>query len=95
MAGPPQKTAALRQHAAAGEKGQPRKRDGTIIYKHAYALGCEGIVSKRLGWPYRSGRADRWVKIRACFRGGFEPASGTPIITAEQPALGATLERQL
>ncbi len=30
--------------------------DGTIIYKHACALGCEGIVSKRLRSPYRSGR---------------------------------------
>ena len=32
--------------------------DGAIIYKHACALGCEGIVSKRLGspsslWPSR------------------------------------------
>jgi bifunctional non-homologous end joining protein LigD len=32
--------------------------DGGLIYKHACALGCEGIVSKRLGSPYRSGRAD-------------------------------------
>jgi bifunctional non-homologous end joining protein LigD len=31
--------------------------DGAIIYKHACALGCEGIVSKRLGSPYRAGRA--------------------------------------
>jgi len=37
--------------------------DGAIIYKHACALGCEGIVSKRLGSPYRSGRVDCWVKI--------------------------------
>jgi len=27
---------------------------GAIVYKHACALGCEGIVSKRLGSPYRS-----------------------------------------
>ena len=27
--------------------------DGAIIYKHACALGCEGIVSKRLGSAYR------------------------------------------
>jgi bifunctional non-homologous end joining protein LigD len=38
--------------------------DGQIIYKHACALGCEGIVSKRLGSPYRSGRVDCWVKIK-------------------------------
>ena len=38
--------------------------DGAIIYKHACALGCEGIVSKRLGSPYRSGRADYWIKVK-------------------------------
>ncbi len=37
--------------------------DGAIIYKHACALGCEGIVSKRLGSPYRSGRVDHWLKV--------------------------------
>ena len=35
-----------------------------FIYKHACALGCEGIVSKRLGSPYRSGRVDHWLKIK-------------------------------
>ena len=38
--------------------------DGAIIFKHARALGCEGIVSKRLGSPYRSGRTDHWVKVK-------------------------------
>ena len=38
--------------------------DGAIVYKHAYALGCEGIVSKRLGSPYRGGRADCWIKVK-------------------------------
>jgi bifunctional non-homologous end joining protein LigD len=33
--------------------------DGAIIYKHACALGCEGIVSKRLGTSYRAGRSAR------------------------------------
>jgi bifunctional non-homologous end joining protein LigD len=31
--------------------------DGEIIFKHACKLGCEGIVSKRLGSLYRSGRS--------------------------------------
>jgi ATP-dependent DNA ligase len=35
-----------------------------IVYQRAYALGCEGIVSKRLGSPYRSGRVDHWLKIK-------------------------------
>ena len=38
--------------------------DGTIVYEQACALGCEGIVSKRLGSPYRPGRSDCWVKVK-------------------------------
>jgi bifunctional non-homologous end joining protein LigD len=38
--------------------------DGAIIFEHACALGCEGIVSKRLGSPYRSGRVEHWLKIK-------------------------------
>ena len=38
--------------------------DGAVVYKHVCALGCEGIVSKRLGSPYRSGRTDHWVKVK-------------------------------
>ena len=38
--------------------------DGAIVYRQACALGCEGIVSKRLGSSYRSGRADCWVKVK-------------------------------
>jgi bifunctional non-homologous end joining protein LigD len=38
--------------------------DGAIIFKHACTLGCEGIVSKRLGSPYRAGRSAHWLKIK-------------------------------
>jgi bifunctional non-homologous end joining protein LigD len=31
--------------------------DGDSVYRQACKLGCEGIVSKRLGSTYRSGRA--------------------------------------
>src|SRR5262249_30139358 len=34
--------------------------DGAIVYREACRLGCEGIVSKRLGSPYRSGRSKYW-----------------------------------
>jgi ATP-dependent DNA ligase len=37
--------------------------DGDIIYREACQLGCEGIVSKRLGSSYRSGRSKHWLKI--------------------------------
>jgi bifunctional non-homologous end joining protein LigD len=38
--------------------------DGETVFKHACALGCEGIVSKRRGSPYRSGRFEHWLKIK-------------------------------
>jgi bifunctional non-homologous end joining protein LigD len=38
--------------------------DGEIVFEHARKLGCEGIVSKRLGTPYRSGRSPHWLKVK-------------------------------
>jgi bifunctional non-homologous end joining protein LigD len=38
--------------------------DGDIVFQHACKLGCEGIVSKRLGSLYRSGRSPHWLKIK-------------------------------
>jgi hypothetical protein len=38
--------------------------DGDILFAHACKLSCEGIVSKRLGSPYRSGRSAHWVKVK-------------------------------
>jgi bifunctional non-homologous end joining protein LigD len=38
--------------------------DGHILFEHACKLGCEGIVSKRLGSSYRSGRSPHWLKIK-------------------------------
>jgi bifunctional non-homologous end joining protein LigD len=36
---------------------------GDIVYQQACKLGCEGIVSKRLGSTYRSGRSKHWLKV--------------------------------
>jgi bifunctional non-homologous end joining protein LigD len=38
--------------------------DGELVFGAACQLGCEGIVSKRLGSPYRSGRSAHWVKVK-------------------------------
>jgi bifunctional non-homologous end joining protein LigD len=38
--------------------------DGEMVFRHACKLGLEGIVSKRLGSPYRSGRSRHWVKSK-------------------------------
>jgi bifunctional non-homologous end joining protein LigD len=40
------------------------EEDGAAVYRAACQLGCEGIVSKRLGWQYRSGRSKYWVKVK-------------------------------
>ena len=37
---------------------------GDVVFRHACQLGFEGIVSKRLGSPYRSGRFRYWVKSK-------------------------------
>ncbi len=38
--------------------------DGALVFDAACQLGCEGVVSKRLGSSYRSGRSKYWVKVK-------------------------------
>jgi bifunctional non-homologous end joining protein LigD len=38
--------------------------DGMVVFEKACALGCEGIVSKRRGSKYESGRSKTWLKIK-------------------------------
>jgi bifunctional non-homologous end joining protein LigD len=38
--------------------------DGNTIFRHACAMGLEGIVAKRRDRPYRSGRSPDWVKVK-------------------------------
>jgi bifunctional non-homologous end joining protein LigD len=40
------------------------EEDGAIVFREACKLGCEGIVSKRLGSSYRSGRSKHWLKVK-------------------------------
>jgi bifunctional non-homologous end joining protein LigD len=40
------------------------RRTAGDVFRHACKLGLEGIVSKRLGSPYRSGRSRHWVKMK-------------------------------
>jgi bifunctional non-homologous end joining protein LigD len=34
------------------------------VFAHACKLGLEGIVSKRLGGVYSSGRCRNWLKVK-------------------------------
>jgi bifunctional non-homologous end joining protein LigD len=38
--------------------------DGATVFRHACKLGLEGIVSKRLSTPYRSGPSRDWIKVK-------------------------------
>ena len=40
------------------------EEDGATVYHDACRLGCEGIVSKKLGSPYLSGRSPYWVTVK-------------------------------
>jgi ATP dependent DNA ligase-like protein len=44
--------------------------DGESVFRHACKMGLEGIVSKRLGSRYRSGRSRDWLKIQEPGRSG-------------------------
>jgi bifunctional non-homologous end joining protein LigD len=38
--------------------------DGAVVFLHACRMGLEGIVSKRVTVPYRSGPSRDWIKIK-------------------------------
>jgi bifunctional non-homologous end joining protein LigD len=38
--------------------------DGVIVFNHACRMGLEGIVSKRIDAPYRSGPSRTWLKSK-------------------------------
>jgi ATP-dependent DNA ligase len=38
--------------------------NGEVFFRHACKMGLEGIVSKRLGSRYRSGRSTDWLKFK-------------------------------
>jgi bifunctional non-homologous end joining protein LigD len=45
-------------------KSELRPPDGDVVLQHACAMGLEGIVSKRLGSRYVSGRSHNWLKMK-------------------------------
>jgi bifunctional non-homologous end joining protein LigD len=40
------------------------ENDGDAAFRHACAMGLEGIVAKRRDRPYRSGRSPDWIKVQ-------------------------------
>jgi ATP-dependent DNA ligase len=57
--------AKLLRHAKPGlQLNEHIAEPGDVVFKHACQLGLEGIVSKRLGSRYRSGRCRDWLKFK-------------------------------
>jgi len=57
--------AKLLRHAKAGLLvNEHINEPGDVVFRHACKLGLEGIVSKRLGSRYRSGRSRHWIKSK-------------------------------
>jgi bifunctional non-homologous end joining protein LigD len=38
--------------------------DGAMVFRQACGMGLEGVVSKRLSAPYRSGPSRDWIKVK-------------------------------
>jgi bifunctional non-homologous end joining protein LigD len=47
------------------------EREGEAFLEQVEALGLEGIIAKRADTPYRGGRSDVWLKIKAERTGDF------------------------
>jgi bifunctional non-homologous end joining protein LigD len=46
------------------ELNEHTDEDGATVFRHACAMGLEGIISKRMGAPYRSGFSRDWLKVK-------------------------------
>ena len=57
-------TSLLRARLPGLQFNQHLTHPGDIVFRHACAMGLEGIVSKRLGSRYRSGRTSDWLKFK-------------------------------
>jgi len=64
--------------------------DGPTMFEHAKRLGLEGIVSKRIDLPYRSGRGDHWLKTKSV-QGGDYAILGYVPSTVVKGSIGALL----
>jgi bifunctional non-homologous end joining protein LigD len=51
---------------------------GQVMFDHACKIGLEGVVSKRMDAPYRSGRGESWIKVKCVTPETFTVVGYTP-----------------
>jgi len=64
---------------------------GAAVYRQACAMKLEGVVSKRVDLPYRSGRVGDWVKSKCATRQEFVIGGYTHSKAEGRDAIGALL----
>jgi bifunctional non-homologous end joining protein LigD len=69
------------------------EEDGAIVYREACRLGCEGIVSKRLGSIYRRGRSPLLGQGQKSEGAGREARSSLPRSARSTACSGCTEDR--
>ena len=58
-------TSVLRKSRPGVRLNEPMEHtEGAVVFQPACKMGLEGIVSKRLGSRYRSGRSPDWLKFK-------------------------------
>jgi bifunctional non-homologous end joining protein LigD len=60
---------------------------GTTMFEHACKIGLEGVISKRMDAPYRSGRGESRPKVKCVTRSTFTVVGYTPEGTGMVAAL--------
>lgn len=73
----------LRDQAGAILLSEATAEDGPALFEAACSHGLEGIVSKDVTKPYRSGKPGSWLKIKCVQRDkflvvGYEPSAALP-----------------
>jgi bifunctional non-homologous end joining protein LigD len=69
--------AKLLRHAKSGvQLNEHISEPGDLVFRHACKLGLEGIVSKRVGSPYRFGRSNDWLQVQEPRSAGREAGGG-------------------
>jgi hypothetical protein len=61
--------------------------DGPTVFEHVCRMGLEGIVSKRLDAPYRSGPSKVWLKSKNPGERGGAPGARGGVALAPHPGL--------
>lgn len=83
---------ALKDQDGAIRLSEPIDADPIALLEHARSLGLEGIVSKHVDQPYRSGRTGDWVKLKcvqseAFSHHGMTRAAALPILGQMAPKI--------